>query len=1181
MRETLVDLLGHALEHTHDQLGYTFLINGVDQTQAMSYHALAARADALATWMREHVTPGERVLLLYPPGLDFLVGFFGCLSVPCVAVPVYPPDPTRLDRTLPRLQAIAADAQASAVLTTSAVANMFSFVLDQAPQLAAMKWLHADLAPQPDADAPVRWRPPQEISPDTLAFLQYTSGSTQAPRGVMVSHGNLMANLALMHGAFDNGPDSNAVNWLPLYHDMGLIGAILQPLFGLHRGTFMSPLTFLARPETWLQAISKHGGTHCGGPNFGYHLCLRRIKDDALQGVDLSCWRLAFNGAEPVRDDTMRRFTERFAPWGFRPQAFFPCYGLAEATLFVSGGPIHQTPRRLHLDPTDAEQHRATLVAPTHDAPPTPDARPHLTVVSSGLLHDAMNLRIVAPFDGSLDATPRDDAMDRDPIDVSAHHDGRPCPAGHIGEIWLQGDSVAGGYWRRPEASAQSFGARLEGAPGTWLRTGDLGFVDDGELFVMGRLKDLIIVRGRNLYPQDLERSAERAHAMLRSGSAAAFVLNTDDGEAVGLAIEARRGADAVADAIIDAIREAVFLDHDLRLVAVALLKPRTIPKTSSGKIQRLATAKAWRHDALETLATWQAQSASSVASADAADTTQGPLPTRDALSAMPPQERAAALCEGLCAEIARRLDVDASRLSPDTALNRQGLDSLAAADLQHHLETHLKIDVALTELLGGDSPATLAQRWARRLDHDEDHHRGLPLTALGDPLAPASHQQRRAWTFDRILERGAFRFHVSGAYEMKGPLDADLMRAAVLQLLDRHHALRVRFEPGDPLMQRVDPTGRGAGDPDLRLIDLRDLPQDQAQRRVRALATQQAEAHFKLDSGPLARLTIASLSDDAHVWLVTLHHIIADAASIAIFVEDLATLYDAQLRHVDADLPDLPAQFTDFARWQRDTLAPSLEDNLGHWREHLKGYPAALQLTTPPVEHNDSAHKLLSLNRAQTDALRALSQTHGVTLYMTLMAIYQTLLSHAAGVEDLLVDSVFSNRVRPETARMIGFIAENLVLRADLSGDPSFSALLERVRGDVLTVYERRAWRSLFALDDTLSQVALSPICLNMQPPLFEASVNRESLTLAPLPDMTRELMVHCLGAILYIFEQDGALHFDLIHHRALFDELWGAHFIAALDALIQAAVAAPDAPISTLLQALPPRPLAARETP
>ncbi|MEO1271094.1 MAG: AMP-binding protein [Myxococcota bacterium] len=346
---TLLNLLERALDQHNPALRYSFLPDGKAASgQHMPFHTLAERALALGHWLREHVKPGERVMLLHPPGLDFLVGFFGCLCAPCIAVPVYPPDPSRLARTLPRLAGMAADCKARHILTTAPARDLLRpYAIAHAPELAALTWLDQNQAPNTSTTV---W-PHNSVDPDTAAFLQYTSGSTRAPRGVVVTHGNLIANLALMHRAFDNGPDSHAVNWLPLYHDMGLIGAILQPLFAAHPATFMSPLTFLAKPATWLRAISAQGGTHCGGPNFGYHLCTRRIRDDELEGVDLSCWRLAFNGAEPIQDTTLRRFSERFAPWGFRPEAHFPCYGLAESTLFVSGGPIERTPERLQLDP--------------------------------------------------------------------------------------------------------------------------------------------------------------------------------------------------------------------------------------------------------------------------------------------------------------------------------------------------------------------------------------------------------------------------------------------------------------------------------------------------------------------------------------------------------------------------------------------------------------------------------------------------------------------------------------------------------------------------------------------------------------------------------------------------------------------------------------------------------------
>ena len=1114
--KTLVETMLRAQRQAAPDLGLTFLVDGAEREAFISYGELALRARAVGSTLAERAGVGARVLLLYPPGLDFLVGFFGCLSGGCVAVPVYPPDPMRLGRTLPRLQLIAQDAGAEVVMTTEAVQSMFSFVLDRAPELARMTWVCSD---EVERDAAAAWSMP-DIGADTLAFLQYTSGSTSAPRGVMVSHGNLLHNLALMNRCFDNQPEqSHAVNWLPLYHDMGLIGAILQPMFALHPGTFMSPLAFLSNPVLWLKAISRHRGTHCGGPDFGYHLCTRRVKEAELAELDLSCWRLAFDGAEPVRADTLRRFSERFSVCGFKPEAFYPCYGLAEATLFVSGGPIEARARILRLDPEAIERGEVREVAPGSAG---------REVVGAGLVHPEAPVRIVDP--GAEDLIDLDE--DR------------------IGEILVSGGSVAEGYWSR-SAEVNEAVFKLEG----WLRTGDLGFVREGTLFVMGRLKDLIILRGRNHYPQDLEQSAELSHPGLRTGCAAAFAVEVDGNEVAVVAIEARGAGDA--EAIAEAVRRAVLDEHDVPLHAVVLLEPRTVPKTSSGKIQRYACRRGFLDGSLSVIGARVFEQSEAV---------PGPI-GREALDALAPEAREGALLASLRAVMGALVGSRAERVDPDGPLASAGMDSLSAAELQHHLRSSLGAEVKLGELLGEGSLRDLARQLLSA--SPENSSARLAARPRGSPM-PLSFQQARSWGFDRLLEAGTFRFHVSGAYHLEGRIDPSALGECLRQLGARHESLRTRFVEieGEPA-QVFDPEARF----DLSLTDLRGL--DEAQRRQAqedAARTQASEA-FSLSEDALVRVHLLWTAPDEGTLLVTLHHIIADAASVAVFIEELAALYDARLSGTPSGLPPIEVQFADFAAWQRQELGgDALGADLAHWRARFEGHPASLQLDIDTTDLDalpttDSAHRTLAISPAQCQALRALARAQGATLTMTLFAAYQAVLHSFTPADDMLFDTVFAGRTRPELSRMIGFVAENLVLRADLSSDPTFEALLSQVRHNLLDAYDRRAWRSLFHTDPTLREIMISPVCFNMQPPTFEERIELPSITIRPLPELTRRLMVHCLGAILYVFEQGQGLHFDLVANRALFDDAWSDAFMSRLAGLLDRAPTSPEARLSRLL--------------
>ncbi len=491
-----------------------------------------------------------KAVLLYPQCLDFIVAFMACLRAGVVAVPLSLPI-NRQDQT--RFLSVLDDCDPDLVLTVSAIEAMPE--VQMLKQLRPdMQWVSSDLITNASEhrDLPAGHCPPDG---DELAFLQYTSGSTGMPKGVMVSHANIMSNQRMITAAFQNTPEDSVASWLPLFHDMGLIGGILQPIYLGMSCYLMSPFDFLQRPLRWLQAISEYGATVSGGPNFAYELCVRKINEGDLAGLDLSRWRLAFNGAEPVRAATLRAFTEAFAPVGFDHRTHFPCYGLAEGTLFVSGGPSAELPVFLTVDAEQMETLRAV---------PSTAGRPLHELVGSGIAAD--DLRVVA-----ADPETR-----------------LPLPNSVVGEIWVSGPSVATGYWKKEQATQETFDARLLGDGRAYLRTGDLGFLTEGgEVVITGRVKDLIIVRGRNYYPHDIEAIAESAHPAIRTGSAAAFVAREEEG--VWVLVEIRKDALESADLaeVKASVRTRINQEAGLVVGGVTLLEPGKVSKTTSGKVRR------------------------------------------------------------------------------------------------------------------------------------------------------------------------------------------------------------------------------------------------------------------------------------------------------------------------------------------------------------------------------------------------------------------------------------------------------------------------------------------------------------------------------------------------------------------------------------------------------------------
>jgi acyl-CoA synthetase (AMP-forming)/AMP-acid ligase II len=573
---TLVELLRTRAEQDPDRLAYAYLKDGEDVSATLTFAELDAQARRIAGALQAIGTDGDRALLLYAPGLEFVSAFFGCLYANRIAVPAYPPHPSRFAQALPRLRAIVEDARPRALLTTASMAALAETMRSAEPALAGMQVVATDAIPPEVADA---WEPPR-VHPDTLAFLQYTSDSTATPKGVMVSHGNLVHNVAMTTRVFRASRDAPMVSWLPVYHDMGLIGCILHPMYVGSSTYLMSPAAFLQRPLRWLNAVSRFRAHTSGGPNFAYDLCVRRTTPEQRASLDLSSWRVAFNGAEPVRAQTIEEFSRTFEPYGFRPDAAYPCYGLAEATLYVSGGAAGAGARVETFDPEALARgvaSRATVTGVLGRA-----------LVSCGQSWDGHRAIIVDPERRTRRAD------------------------GEIGEIWVKGPSVAQGYWNRADQTIETFGAHVaEESDGPFLRTGDLGFVDDGELFIAGRLKDLIIVDGRNHYPQDIELTVEACHPAMRPGCSAAFSVDVGGEERLVVVAEidpaacapgepAQPGAEV--DRLIRGARRAVATNHDLDLHALLLLRPGAIPKTTSGKIRRRACRDGFMSGTLEPL---------------------------------------------------------------------------------------------------------------------------------------------------------------------------------------------------------------------------------------------------------------------------------------------------------------------------------------------------------------------------------------------------------------------------------------------------------------------------------------------------------------------------------------------------------------------------------------------------
>lgn len=550
---SLVDILRWRAEEQPGQLAYRYLTDGEYEEVIMTHEDLDRRARSIAALLQSLAKEGDRALIIFPPGLDFIAAYFGCLYAKIVAIPVYPPHHARVDRNLPIILRIAADAKPTVALLTTSLLNVMTSRKEIKDDLGNIKLIATDNEEVYDwAD---QWKQP-EIERKDLAFLQYTSGSTTEPKGVMISHGNLLHDMDCIGKCFGVSGEDHGVIWLPPYHDMGLIGGILQPLYSGIPVTLIPTLMFLQRPFRWLQTISRFHATMSGGPNFAYELCIRKIKPQQRELLDLSSWAVAFNGAEPVYHRTLDRFAEYFGPCGFKREAFLACYGLAESTLLVTGGTKTSSPMMITLKNSGLAQNQV-IIAPEKSE----DTR---NLVSCGQSFSDQDLKIVNVETLKL------------------------CSSDEIGEIWVSGPCVASGYWNKPSETEFTFDARLSDSNemGPYLRTGDLGFIHEGELYITGRIKNLIISEGKNHYPHDIEKTVETSHPAIRNAGCAVFSIYKSGVEDIIVVAEIEHRSVVKTEELIKTIREAVSLYHGLHVNDIRLTKPGGIPRTTSGKIR-------------------------------------------------------------------------------------------------------------------------------------------------------------------------------------------------------------------------------------------------------------------------------------------------------------------------------------------------------------------------------------------------------------------------------------------------------------------------------------------------------------------------------------------------------------------------------------------------------------------
>jgi len=978
---------------TPDDLAFEF---AGESEMRFSYAELDRRAQAVARALDDRGLSGERVLLLHRPGPRYVEAFFGAAYARAVAVPVYPPD---TKREVGRIGVIAADAEPALILTDRTSHASVSAQCEALTGGRRVEVLASDELPD---GGPVLDPPDLAVDPAAVAFLQYTSGSTGTPKGVMVTHANLVHNCATLKRVLRLGPQTRGVSWLPPYHDMGLIGAILLPVYAGFPCHLMQPLSFVRRPAVWLEAIDRTRATISAAPTFAYAECVARVSAEERARLDLSSLAHALIGAEPVHPSTVDDFARTFAPQGFRRNAFYPCYGLAEATLFVAGG------RDPYAGPSTIVVDRAALGVGRAEPAGEGDSAT-VTLAGCG--------EAVAP----------------DHVAVVDPSSGRRCPAGRIGEVWVSGPTVAAGYWGRPD-SAATFRATLDGDPAaSFLRTGDLGFQLGGELFLTGRAKDVIVVRGRNHYAADVEQTAHRADRALRDRGAA-FAVDEDGGSRVVLVQEVARGFDPGAAARVEAaIRAEVVREHGLHLSEVVLVHSGSVPRTSSGKVRRDECRRRWRDGALRGVV--------------------GGRQAGQPAGAVPYDRLAALVMAALAGEPAMPL----GQVPDDVPLTALGLDSLSALRLIVAVDQAYGQTLSIEAILGGATAGDLRRVLAAAdavepgvsgsppaigpADADEvaEPAAGEPAPPAGEPAPPAA---QRMWLLDRMGAGGAY--HVVGGIRFIGPFEPDRLLAAWRLVITDHPALRVVYRLGDDGTLRRFRAAEPVPEP-VR-VDFRDTgPHDLA--GAYAALDRLAEESIDLETGPLLRATLMRLRPDEWCLGVVVHHIAVDGWSLGLLVGQLGAAY-----RNGAAFPGETAG--DIGGSRRTRPEPGLD--VAFWQEYLgNAAPVSPPPDRPPPDRQSwrGGRVPVRLPAGTVQRVRAAAAASGTTPFMVVLAAFGIVLHRWTDQSDMIIGALAANR-HPEMADEIGVLVNTLPVRVQVTPDRSVSDVLAAVRDSVLAVY-------------------------------------------------------------------------------------------------------------------------------
>jgi FkbH-like protein len=1119
---TLVELLRLRATRQANAIGYTFLAEGEAEQDPTTYGQLDLQARTIAAHLQRKNLAGQRALLLFPSGISPLAAFFGCLYARVVPIPC---SISRIRRERGSIKSLYIDAEPSVALCTQAQLPALKRSFEE--EGIRLPLFGTNSLPTDCCD---EWDEP-DCGADDVAYLQYTSGSTSSPKGVAISHRNVLHNLSYIDADFQHSETSASVTWLPYYHDMGLIYGLLQPLYNAFPCWIMSPTAMAQHPIRWLKAITKFRATHSGGPNFAYDLCVRSSSPDERQrGLQLNCWRVAFVGAEPVRHRTLESFAEVFGPAGFSWDSFYPAYGLAEASLKVTGGRPGEKPALLDVQAESLETNQIVIAACS--GPGTK------RLVGCGSSAHGVEVIVVHP---------------------DTHV---PCRDLEVGEIWVSGPSNARGYWNRLAETSETFYAHMAESNRPFLRTGDMGFLHNRELFVTGRSKDLIIIRGQNHWPQDIEETAENCHPAL--GQAVAFSVVENDLEKLVILQEIRRRAGVDLDDAMAVIRRSVARHHDLEVATVALVDKGKLLRTSSGKKRRHDCRASFLRGTMEIVAVLNtvAEEGLCPASSEEFVAIRDPIQRRER-------------CLAYIVEAAARISgTDPDRIDPSQPANYLPLDSLHAIRLQAQLEKALHVSFPPFVFLQSTSINELA---AVAVESMMQTSREVPKTSsivprpLTEGTFPLSYEQERIWMLSQ-REPDAATYNLCVSFPILGCLNVDALQSSLNYTLGRHPVLRASFPVvNGSLMQRI----RDFSDSAISLIDLSSVPPARLPQALAGIAGNLYKRPFDLSVGPMLRWCLVRISETEHTFFMAAHHIIIDAASFDIFRAELASSYSDCATGKPSSLSPVSRCYLDFVVWDRNrSKEADFEMKREFWRERLS--PPLRQICLPGQRLQSAKSgtsqkvRALPIHAELAALLRQVSRREGVTLFMLLLAAFKSTLCLLSGETDITLPAPTSGRTHPDTGDVIGFFAYPVLFRTDLSGDPTFREILRRVRLSVLAALAHgnipfSAVIEALRPSAIRNASALTDLMFNFVTPSTEP-VACHKVTMGPL-DLRKT--TSDVGILLNIVSLSSGLSVSLVYDSYRFSESTVEAVLSLYSEIIGCIVDTPDARLSCVVPA------------